>query len=109
MLKYVRLHSTIDGDAFVFTLPPESHADLARSHAAIGYKPISAGFVHFGPAAGITTHGRSDSLNLGPMPDDALRISMLYDLVGQQVRAEAALHTPARATGNRPGDDAINS
>ncbi|HTJ78513.1 MAG TPA: hypothetical protein VL357_05915 [Rariglobus sp.] len=96
MLKYVRLHSRFDGDAFLFTLPPVSHATLAKAHEAQGYKPVSAGFVNFGPGGVVTTHGRSESLNLGPLPDDAARIAMLYDIVGVQVHEDAARHVPTQ-------------
>lgn len=78
MLKYVRLYHPTEHEIFLFTLPPLSHAKLAERQAVDGYKPVSAGFVEFGPAGNITTHGRSDSLNLGPMPDDANRIYLLY-------------------------------
>lgn len=78
MLKYVRLYHPTQHELFVFTVPPLSHAKLAERHAVDGYKPVSAGFVQFGPAGLITTLGDSTSLNLKPMPDDAQRIYLLY-------------------------------
>jgi len=80
MLKYVRLYHPTEIDRFIFALPPLSHADLAQAYAdgGSGYKPLSAGFVDFGPAGNFTTHGESVSLKLKPMPDDAQRIYLLY-------------------------------
>lgn len=99
MLKYVRFTHPTEGEVFAFTVPPISHANLANSMRPFGYQPVSAGFVHFGPAAGITTHGRSESLKLGPQTDDALMISGLYDIVGKQVREDAvAARHPVSAT-----------
>lgn len=83
MLKYVRLTSATHGECVVFGAAPQSHADLARLCAADGWVPASAGFCHFGPACGITTHGESLSLRLRPAEGDAQRIAAIYRVTGE--------------------------
>jgi len=95
MLKYVRL---VQGhaEAFIFAGAPLSHAELVRVAEATGWRPASAGFVQFGPACGVTTHDRSESLNLDPHAEDARKIQILYQITGDDIRAreEAAANPP---------------
>jgi hypothetical protein len=78
MLKYVRFHHETEHEVFILTLPPLKLSTLADIMRRAGYTPMSAGFVNFGPAGQVTTHGESVSLGLKPMPDDAQRIYLLY-------------------------------
>lgn len=60
-------------------LVPQTHKDLASIAAKEGFsKLVSAGFVHFGPAMGVTTHFRSEGLGLAPRPVDAPMIDTFY-------------------------------
>ena len=60
-------------------LAPISHKNLAEMAALKGFtKPTSAGFVHMGPALGVTTHFRSEGLGLSPGYDDARLIHLHY-------------------------------
>ena len=93
MLKYVRLVHAESGDTFVFGLAPITHAQLAEAHRATGWTPHSAGFVSFGPACGVTTHGDSVSLRLAPDPHDAAIIAAYYRATGDQVRGDQSNHS----------------
>lgn len=74
MLKYVILQAASGERLAFFCLPPVSHRELWLAAERIPLSPprlVSAGFVSFGPAGEPTVHpGRSESLNLGPGPDD---------------------------------------
>ena len=107
-MRYLVAKNSTTGELRPFLgLAPTTHRDLADNAASLGYdQPVSAGFVHMGPATGVTTHYRSESLGLEPGPHDASLIQALYratlDLVPEfQLRragAPAGAHTPSTAT-----------
>ncbi|HTJ77970.1 MAG TPA: hypothetical protein VL357_03165 [Rariglobus sp.] len=58
---------------------PITHKQLKAQAETEGFKEIlSAGFVHFGPALGVTTHYRSEGLGLKPRAEDARLIEIFY-------------------------------
>ena len=60
-------------------LAPVNHQQLAAQAALLGFdRPTSAGFAHLGPALGVKTYHRSESLNLDPAHDDAQLIHLHY-------------------------------
>lgn len=72
--KYVR-HSTL-GVALFPADTELSHADIGyvMRHRAYAGSIISAGFVWIGNTGSVAIEGRSESLGIGPLPDDALVI-----------------------------------
>ncbi len=77
-LKYIRFETRLADSVFLFPTW-EAHAEVALR---LGYKPVSAGFVHILVNEDLTlkvlTYGRSESLNMESDPaDDALIERML--------------------------------
>ena len=60
-------------------LAPVTHRQLAEQACLLGFnRPTSAGFAHLGPALGVTTHFRSEGLELEPAEGDARLIHLHY-------------------------------
>ena len=78
--KYIR-HSTLGFILWNGNLNNISHKEMASLAVQMGRKfsdkseIISAGFVMFYGEGEVMTFGFSDSLNLGPLPDDANELS----------------------------------
>lgn len=77
-LKYIRFETRLTDSVFLFPTW-ENHADVAHR---LRYLPVSAGFVTVGMNAQgdmqISTHGRSESLNMGSDPSDAQLIERMF-------------------------------
>lgn len=71
-LKYVRFSD----DGFAIFTPHAKHSDIAKTFEPS--KPVSAGFINLSDEE-ITAEGRSDSLDLEPLDDDA---DFLADVLG---------------------------
>lgn len=78
-MKYVMLE-TRDGAKYPILFPDAlTHSIMAMAAGAAieaclksKVKPVSAGFISLGTE--VSTHGHSESLNMGPQPSDAARV-----------------------------------
>lgn len=77
-MKYLIAQRKDDAEQPVLFTAPLTHRDMATMLEMEDYKILSAGFVRFERGAHVTTHDRSESLNLGPRPTDAALISAFY-------------------------------
>lgn len=77
-MKYLIAQRKDDAEQPVLFTAPLSHRAMADMLELEGYKILSAGFCRFERGATVTTHDRSESLNLGPRPQDAQLIGTFY-------------------------------
>ncbi len=80
-MKYIVI-APADGEPFpVFCCAPQSHAEMASAwRRTPASRVLSAGFFYVAACwppsvVNVATYGRSESLNLGPRPEDARLIA----------------------------------
>ena len=104
MLKYIIIKETDGAEFAFFTLAPVTHLELALSLQA--YRPgrtvVSAGFVTIEPDGRVTTHGRSESLNLGPRRTDADTLTIFTRATASAAQASLNVAPVGRSLGEGP-------
>lgn len=72
-MKYIMIREASGAEFPKFCCAPDTHRELWALHyaAKAGRSVLSAGFYTELPAGAIRTFGRSESLDLGPRPQDA--------------------------------------
>jgi hypothetical protein len=72
-MKYVILQKAGEFDRVCMGFAPQKHTDIAAGAIAVGFKPVSAGFVKFHETHCVA-FGRSESLQIDSRPTDSVLI-----------------------------------